>query len=271
MDNGNPVRNTVLSACSFFAAVSGASVCRECVLQKGRKMENRIYNITEKTTLGELLAILQLGERPVRTPSPKQLRETAGEPVAGEERCTVYRNGWAIYDNGSGCTVVWLPDCLHFTYSFVEAQAGEDLAGAQEYALPEGLLASQPWPVAVTLVGDHRVEANLLNRKGSRKGTRYAADILYGSGEGEDILDDRVLADLAGAGAYKGENPESVYIRKEMLRERLAAMTEKQRRAFILCTVYGFTQKEAAAKLGITQPAVSALVRTTIRKWKEKR
>ncbi len=232
-------------------------------------MENRIHNITVNTTLGELLEILDPGDRPVRTPSPKQLRETAGAPVASEERCLVYRNGWAVYDNGSGRTVVWLPDCLNFTYSFAEPQEGEDLICPQEYDLPEGLLASQPWPVAVTLVGDHRVEVNLLNRTGSRKGTRYGADVLYGSGEGEDTLDDRVLADLAGAGDYKGENPESVYIRKEMLREMLAAMTEKQRRVFLLYHVYGYNQQEIAKMEKCVVSVVNEHLMAAIKKAKK--
>ena len=38
--------------------------------------------ITENTTLGELLKILNLGEKPHEIPTPKKLRENAGKPIA---------------------------------------------------------------------------------------------------------------------------------------------------------------------------------------------
>lgn len=46
--------------------------------------------------------------------------------------------------------------------------------------LPEGLLESMPWFSALTLIGDHRVEANAMNRRqGSRKGSKdYDSDDL---------------------------------------------------------------------------------------------
>ena len=78
--------------------------------------------ITAATTLGELIGMLNLGEKPNDTPTPKKLRETAGEPIAVSqdplgygEGSKVYANGYAVYDNGSGRTVIWLPDCTSFT------------------------------------------------------------------------------------------------------------------------------------------------------------
>ena len=105
---------------------------------KDAKMENinvigsTVPAITTETTLGELLAILNLGEKPHDTPTPKMLRETAGDPVAVSpdplgygDGCKVYANGYAVYDNGSGRTVVWLPDCTSFTYYFVKPKESE--------------------------------------------------------------------------------------------------------------------------------------------------
>ena len=81
--------------------------------------------ITENTTLGELLKLLNPGEKPHEIPTPKKLRENAGKPIAfypvpestsvENVECTVYSNGFAVYDNGSGRTVIWLPDCTSFT------------------------------------------------------------------------------------------------------------------------------------------------------------
>ena len=69
-------------------------------------MNSTIHTITDNTTLGELLAILGDVTKTGKTPTSKTLREEAGEPIASEERCMVYANGYAVYDNGSGRTVV---------------------------------------------------------------------------------------------------------------------------------------------------------------------
>lgn len=74
--------------------------------------------ITEKTTLGELLTLLNLAEKSGRTPTPRELFETAGEPIAEFSDCTLFSNGFAIYQNITGRTVVWLPYCKNFTFYF---------------------------------------------------------------------------------------------------------------------------------------------------------
>ena len=253
------VMGTFLSACHFFAAVSGASVCRECVLQKGRKMENKFNNITEKTTLGELLDILQLGERPVRTPTPRFLRENSGEPVAQKECCIIYRNGWAVYEGESGYTVLWLPECTQFVYCFDKPKASEESVVPERVCLPAGLLASQPWPLAVTLLGEHRVETNMMNRTGSRKGTKaYEYDHL--PEYQEDTPEDAFMKELFYQSTLPCENPETAYIRKELIQEMLDAMTDKQRKAFVLYYRYGYTQFEIADMMHISQQSVNRLL-----------
>ena len=269
MSDAVSVMGTVLSACHFFAAVSGASVCRECVLQKGRKMENKFNNITEKTTLGELIETLHLGEKPEETPTPKELRETAGAPVASEERCRVYRNGWAVYDNGSGRTVLWLPDCASFTYFFDKPDRAKPSAVPCYEALPAGLLASQPWPIAVTLVGDHRVEENLLNRTGSRNGTKVITDPSCEPDITEEYVADAVLEDFFQAHGRIAENPEQLYIWKETLQEMLDSMTKKQRKAFVLYYIYGYKEEEIARRYCVKKAAVCRLLSRAVEEAKK--
>ena len=62
--------------------------------------------ITENTTLGELITILGDVSKAEKTPTSKALRETAGDPIAESDGIRVYANGYGIYDNGSGRTVV---------------------------------------------------------------------------------------------------------------------------------------------------------------------
>ena len=233
-------------------------------------MENRKFNITEKTTLGELLEILALGEKPAETPKPKDLRETAGEPVAVEERCSVYQNGWAVYDNGSGRTVVWLPECVSFTYQFDKPSYKRESYVPDRESLPEGLLESQPWPVAVTLVGDHRVEENLLNRTGSRRGTKAFADANCDSEFTEEFVSDPVLEVFFRKQGRVAENPEAAYIWKETLHEMLDNMTRGQRRVFVLYYFKGYNQYEIADMLHIKQPSVWELLNNAVKRAKEK-
>lgn len=215
--------------------------------------------ITTSTTLGELLAMLQLGEKPNETPTPKALRETAGDPIARDDRCIVYANGFAVYDNGSGRTVVWLPDCQNFTYYFnpmKDSEIGGDIK--QTCELPEGLLASEPWPIAVTLIGDHRVGANIMNRTGGRIGTKdYDADD-YGDKDGdtEDAVEKSYRSEYTWTDGRFGEDPLEHVLREERRREMLEAMTDKQREVFILYYQEGYTMQEIADMLGISKPAV---------------
>ena len=220
-------------------------------------MENKFNNITEKTTLGELLAILHPGEKPGKTPTPRELRETAGDPAATEERCLVYANGWAVYDNGSGCTVLWLPDCVSFTYQFIKPEKNESRAVPACEELPEGLLASQPWPIAVTLVGDHRVEENMLNRTGSRHGTKAYEDIGFDADEEKDFMKDSEIERFFSQQERYGENPETTYIRKEMIHEIMASLTQKQREVVILYYLYEYTQEKIGEILSISRDSVN--------------
>lgn len=108
-------------------------------------------DITAKTTLCELLVMLNLGDKP-KAPTPKMLFETAGEPIAEMNGCTLFINGFAIYQNGTGRTVVWLPYCTSFTFYFNKLRDSEKDTLKETTLLPNGFLETQPWVVAVTLI-----------------------------------------------------------------------------------------------------------------------
>lgn len=221
-------------------------------------MENKNVNaqITAKTTLGELLAIMDPGKKP-KTPTPRVLLETS-EPIAEMNGCTLFRNGFAIYKNDSGRTVVWLPYCVNFTFYFDKLRDSEKDTLRETYELPEGYLETQPWVIAVTLIGDHRIERNSMNRTGSRKNTVDLASKDKGDKDGriEEIIADPYRRAFNWYDGHMGENPQDAIERRETREEMLVAMTDKQREVFVMYYRDGMTQEQIANAIGITQKAV---------------
>ena len=230
--------------------------------------------ITENTTLGELITILGDVSKAEKTPTSKALRETAGDPIAESDGIQVYANGYGIYDNGSGRTVVWVPDCVSFTYRFDPMKESEKGGEIKEHMdLPEGFLESQPWMLAMMLIGDHRVEMNMMNRTGSRTGTRdYDSDDNGDKdGDAEDAVEKSYRNEYNWREDRVGEDPETIYIRKETRREMLECMTDKQREVFILYYQYGYTQQEIAEMLGCVVSTVNKHLQRAVDRIKSKK
>lgn len=231
---------------------------------------NAITQITAKTTLGELLAMMDLGEKP-KTPTPRVLFETAGEPIADMKGCTLFRNGFAIYKNGSGRTVVWLPYCKKFAYHFDKLRDSEKDTLRETYELPEGYLEIQPWVIAVTLIGDHRIESNSMNRTGSRKNTVDLASKDKGDKDGsiEEVIADPYRRAFNWYDGHMGENPQDAIERRETREEMLGAMTDKQREAFVLYYRDGYTLERIAEMMGINHRAVGFRLEGALKKAKK--
>ena len=243
-------------------------------LQKGTVMENMniaqnttvLPEITAQTTLGELIAMLDLGEKPT-VPTPKALFEE-DTPIADMNDCTLFRNGFAIYKNMTGRTVVWLPYCVSFTYYFNKLRDSEKDTLSETYELPEGFLETQPWVIAVTLIGDHRIEANSMNRTGSRKDTVDLAS--KDNGDKDDSMEE-VIADpyrraFNWYDGRMGENPQDAVERRETREEMLAAMTDKQREVFVMYYRDGMTQEEIARYFEIDQTTVRDRLKASLKK-----
>ena len=83
---------------------------------KDKTMKDERITVTEETTLNKLLEMIGQAEKAQKTPTAKNLRENAGAPIAETENgdCKVYRNGYAVYVNGTGTAVLWLADCSSF-------------------------------------------------------------------------------------------------------------------------------------------------------------
>ena len=256
--------------------------------------ETKDLTITKNTTLGELLKLLNLGEKPCETPTPKKLRENAGKPVAFYPMsdysgstdltdlndlsysntaalnigCIVYSNGFAVYDNGSGRTVLWLPDCTSFTYVFTRPKATEEGKLPYKEQISDEKLESLSWFTAVMLIGDHRVETNLMNRKSSRKGSRaYDVDDCGDKcGKIEAVTEDSYMDKFFWAEGRFGENPLDALIREERYNEMLEVLTDKQRTAFRLYYKEGYTQQQIAEMMGCVVSMVNKHLSVSLKK-----
>ena len=227
--------------------------------------------VTDKTTLGELLAILNLSEKSGRTPTPRELYENAGDPIAETNDCTLFGNGFAIYQNITGRTVVWLPYCKSFTYYFNKLRDSEKDTFKESYKLPDGFLSEQSWILAVTLIGDHRIEANSMNRTGSRKNTTDYDSAYNGDKDGDMEL--AVAEPFRRAfnwyDGHMGENPQDAVERRETREEMLADMTDKQREVFVMYYRDCMSQDEIARMLGIAKMSVNERLRYALMKAKK--
>lgn len=226
-------------------------------------------NITENTTLRELINILGDVEKAGKTPTSKALRD-AGEPLADMQDCHVYANGYAVYDNGCGRTVMWIGSCVSFTYHFDKLKENEKSYLNETESLPDGFLESLPWFMALAIVGDHRIEANAMNRRqGGRRGSKDYRTDDYGDHAGEAEEKESYRRNYFWNCGHIGESPEAAYIRVETRREMLSCMTDKQREVFVLYYQKGYTQQEIAEMLGITKQSVSERLEAALKKAKK--
>ena len=214
------------------------------------------------TTLKNLIDTLGPVKKAERTPTSRKLREEAGEPIITTDSILVYPSGYAVYENESGRTVMWVPGCTSFTYNFDRLTDAEKIYQDQKDTLPEGMLEELPWEMALTLIGDHRIEMNSLNRAGSRTSRADFQNQDDGDKDSdvEDAIEESFRKEFIWRGDHIGENPETIYIRNETREEALADMTDKQREAFLLYYEEGYRQKEIAEMLGVSHQAVCKLL-----------
>ena len=225
--------------------------------------------INDTTTFAELIKSLGNVTREPKTPTLRHLRENGGEPVIATETCAVYANGYAVYTNVSGATVMWLPDCAAPHCDTVKPKGCEQFAVDVDIDIPDDVFRSMPWEIAVTLCGDYRIENNRYNNAG-RRGVGSGTDRCDDTG-GEspgDVSFETVEAEAnryekprrkkeeVRVGASRYPDPETVTIQRMEIREALSLLTDAQREAFVLSNLYGYTQREIGGMLHINQKAV---------------
>ncbi len=241
--------------------VSVFRLCFSCGKESIMENMNAMPMITAKTTLGELLKMLDLtpGQRKKgKTPTRVNLIATGGEPIAERSGCKVFSNGYALYDNGLGRhTVLWLPYCTAFTYYFNKLRDSEKSYLNEYKDLPDGFLENTKWTAAVALFGEERITQNMLKGFGNADPVE---DFTGMEDSEEPTIEDYPnprtdVRDFTWDEAI-GADPFDILRRKENRRELLRRMSLKQREAFILSHRYGYTQREIGRILKINHRAV---------------
>ena len=222
--------------------------------------------INNETTLKELLSSLGNVTREEKMPTPKKLSETGGVVVARADGCIAYSCGYAVYDNGSGRTVMWLPDCVSFTYHFDESYVVEKGVLPDKDTLPEGMLETLPWVMVVTLIGEHRIESDSMNRIVTGTMDYYCDDRGHRDGTVDATMEKNYEKVHVWREEQIGESPETIFIREETRREMLERMTEKQREVFLLYYYDGLNQREISEFLAISRETVNARLQGALKK-----
>jgi RNA polymerase sigma factor (sigma-70 family) len=223
------------------AAQKVAQAAAQTAAQKentNKKINQASASISIDITLDDLLKAIGKVTKLEKTPTVKMLRENVPVMVNTED-CVAYKNGYASYDNGSGRTVVFLPDCREHTYYFTPLRENEKQYQKQNNT--EDAFGALPWYFAVITQGGFQIEENSMNRKGDRKGTKAEE-------EKEDVA--------SSCASYRFPNPEEEYIRMESIEEELSKLTCQQRKIYLLYHLFGYNQAEIGEILDISRDSV---------------
>ena len=228
--------------------------------------------ITPRTTFGELLTILGLEagqKRTGRTPKRAALLAESGEAVVKMCGISVFRNGYALYENGFGrYSVLWLPYCTRFTYCFNKLRDAEKDYLRETAGLPEDGFAAWKWMPVIALFGEERITQKL-NRGFGNADTKNNE-----SSEDDEVEIEPEDIDWEGLNFVwddetLGVDPLNAVIRRETRENMLAAMTDKQREVFILYHKYGWTQQQIATILNNSRATVREHLRYASQKAKK--
>ena len=100
-------------------------------------------------TLCQLMKMLGKVQKEDRMPTVKKLEE-GGDPFIELGSCRVFSNGYAAYDNGSGRTVFWLPDCRFFEFRFTRLDNSEkDEQMTDHKKMGKKYMRAQPWYIVI--------------------------------------------------------------------------------------------------------------------------
>lgn len=122
--------------------------------------------------------------------------------------------------------------------------------------------------IAVALIGEHRIDANSMNRKGSRRDTVDLASKDKGD-RMEEVMADPYRRAFNWYDGHMGENPLDAIVHRETRDEILAALTDKQREVSVMFYRDAMSQRKIAEILGINHRAVGFRLEVALEKAKK--
>ncbi len=197
-------------------------------------------------TLHELKETIEIPEQGIKIPTAKYLRET-GRAVAEKQLenntwIAAYQKGYALYHACGHSTVFPVHTCGAYLYAS---------NGVSSY-LPEHFFEKEPWYVRLVLEGEDRLEHNQRVKEQERTVSYSAISEEW-----------QVMENLE-------ENPLKYFVERENMEKMLHCLTDRQRMAVNLCFFQQKIRKEVARELGITSPAVSAILSQAVRRLRKK-
>ena len=197
-------------------------------------------------TLQELKEITETTKHGIKMPTARNLRETgravAEKNLKNDTWITAYQNGYALYHANGHSTVFPIHTCGAYLYVSY---------GVSSY-LPEHFFEKEPWYVRLVLEGEDRLDRNQRAKEQERT-VSYSA----------------ISEEWEAIGNAEG-NPLEYLVRRENRKEILCCLTKRQREAVSLCFFQQKSRKEAARELGISSPAVSAILLQAARRLRKK-
>ncbi len=187
-------------------------------------------------TLRELKNMADTAPPGQKTPTARELR-SAGEMIAekkiGESAgIAAYRNGYAVYYADRGATVFRIHACSGYSYD--SCISPHDVGG--------GMFDREAWYLRLVLEGEDRLARNLASREQDWKVSYSAESEEWGKlNSGAEGVLDRIIC-------------------VEAVESLLSALTEKQRRVSVLFYLEQKTERQIAAELKVTVPAVSRIL-----------
>ena len=197
-------------------------------------------------TLQELKETTKTPEQGIKMPTAKNLRETgkavAEKQIGNDTWIAVYQNGYVLYRACGHSTVFSIHTCGAYLY----------ISNGISRYLPEQYFEKEPWYIRLALEGEDRLYRNQQAKEQERT-VSYSA----------------ISEEWEVMGTME-ENPLEYLVEKENRKEMLSCLTDRQKRAVSLCFFQQKTKKEAAGELGITSPAVSAILSQAARRLRKK-
>lgn len=197
-------------------------------------------------TLHELKETIEIPEQGIKIPTAKYLRETgrviAERQLKNNTWIAAYQNGYALYCACGHSTVFPIHTCGAYLYA----------SSGVSSCLPEQFFEKEPWYVRLVLEGEDRLEHNQRAKEQERTASYNAISEEW-----------QVMGNLE-------RNPLKFLVERENIEEILQCLTERQKTAVSLCFFQQKTKREAAKELGITSPAVSAILSQAARRLRKK-